>query len=296
MAVRHKWIGGITMAEWRYRVIRYAPDMARGERINIGVCLFDGSRYHFRFLDPLTRVRLLDPHVSETLIADFRADVEAHATDPTYLEQRIGAFDPTFAFSDGRTVLNGQPLDEILEDLYRRLVYLPVPRREPLVPRVQARRERVAYEFLKRLEIPPERILRRVNPEKEKHADLFGLREPFAGEMPAVTACIPNGRSLILVEPLLIPKLTPKQVYDVGRKFLAYEDNIGPRTDKKLERATIYLGLNGNGGGGGSLLRLSKLFSEKYSEVVCDETDPKSVSVFRNWLWRILQETPLFTR
>jgi len=283
------------MSEWVYRVIRYAPDMARGERINIGVCLFDGSQYRFRLIDPPTRVRFLDPHFDMSLFADLREDLEAHAGDPAYLEERIGAFDPTFAFSDGRTVVNGQPPEAVVEDLYRRLVYMPMPpRREAPLPKVHVRRERLARQFLQRLQVPADRIVSRVNPAKTKDADLFGLRDRPAEEVPPVTVCVPNGESLILMEPLLIAKLAPKQVYDLGRKFLAYEDKVKPLMRKKLQRATLYLGSDGNGTGNHSLLRLSKMFSERYSEFVCDETDPKSVSKFQRWLWEALHETPLF--
>jgi len=115
------------MAEWQYRVIRYASDMARGERLNIGVCLFDGKRYHFRFADPLTRIRYFDPQFDPCLFADLRTDLEAHADDPAYLQERIAAFDPTFAFSVAMTVLGRQEPEEALEELYGRLVHTPFP-------------------------------------------------------------------------------------------------------------------------------------------------------------------------
>ena len=115
------------MGEWQYRLIRYAPDMARGERLNIGVCLFDGKRYHFRFADPWTRIRYFDPQFDASLFADVRMDLETHANNPAYIEDRIAAFDPTFAFSDARTVLGGQSPEQVLAELYGRLIHMPFP-------------------------------------------------------------------------------------------------------------------------------------------------------------------------
>jgi len=120
------------MNEWQYRGIRYSPDMARGERLNIGICLFDGKRYYFRFAEPSARIRYLDPLFDDSLFADLRADLEAHADNLAYLEERIAAFDPTFAFSDARTIGSEETPEEALEDLYRQLVEAPLPETSPL--------------------------------------------------------------------------------------------------------------------------------------------------------------------
>jgi Protein of unknown function (DUF3037) len=283
------------MAEWEYRLIRYCPDPVRGERLNIGITLFDGARYHFRFLEPITRVHYLDPKLDPSLLADLRQDLESHTGDLSYIRERIGAFDPTFAFSDGRVTLNGQPPQDVIDRLYQRLVYLPAPRRpmEAQIHRVPHRRAKLLREFLERMEVPRVKIFSGVRPTDETQQDLFGLRARPEADVPAVTACVPNGTSVIVAEPLLIPRLTPSLVFALGSKFRTYQERVQPMARKTILRATIFFDANDNGEKGRSLFPLSRDISKAFSEKVCDSTNADSVADFQQWLWQVLHDAPL---
>lgn len=284
-----------TMAEWEYRLIRYCPDPVRGERLNVGVTLFDGTRYHFRFLDPATRVNYLDPKFDPSLMADLKKDLESHSGDLLYIRERIAAFDPTFAFSDGRVAMNGQAPQEVIDRLYEQLIYLPTPRRplESQTHRVPRRRARMLREFLERMEVPKARILSGVRPSDERQQDYFGLRARPEADVPAVTTCVPNGTSVIVAEPLLIPRLSPALVFAVGSKFRMYRERVQPMARKTILRATIFLDAEDNGGKGRSLFPLSRDISKAFSDWVCDSTNAQSIAEFRQWLWQALHDAPL---
>jgi len=65
---------GELMASW-YRVLRFYPDMARGERINVAVIAFDTERVLFRALKDYSRVEEFSGESFEPL-TDYYMPVE----------------------------------------------------------------------------------------------------------------------------------------------------------------------------------------------------------------------------
>jgi hypothetical protein len=265
--------------------------------VNVGVSLFDGEQYYFRFMEPIARLTYLDPNFDSELFGNMKRDLEAHARDFKYVQERISTFDPTFAFSDGLVTFNGQLPAAVLDRLYRRLVHLPLPRRGPETPppKVPRHGARVLRDFLESLAVPRDRIHQRVNLTKEGQGDLFGLRQRPSKEVPPITACIPNGTSVIIAEPLLIPRLSPRAVFDLGGKFRTYDEVLRPLARRTILKATVFLDGEDLGGKGRQFLSLSCDFSGTFSEV-CDTTDSSSVAKFRDWLHQALYEAPLFDR
>src|SRR5271155_684370 len=86
-----------TRTNFRYRVLRYTPNLVRDEWVNIGVLLDEpgGARRAMRVIEEaseLARVRRLHPSADEDLLRALPADFDAHLQAPAaeaaaYLEK-----------------------------------------------------------------------------------------------------------------------------------------------------------------------------------------------------------------
>jgi hypothetical protein len=125
-----------TRTNFRYRVLRYTPNLVRDEWVNIGVLLDEpgGARRGMRLIEEaseLARVRRLHPSADEDLLralpADFDARLQAPAAEAAaYLEKLDQTLSNALQFSPAKAVL-AEDFDAELDRLYRDHV-APPPR------------------------------------------------------------------------------------------------------------------------------------------------------------------------
>lgn len=113
-----------------FTLLRYVPNIVRGEFVNIGVLLYDPAANRLfppRLLEDFRRVRRLHPWADLDVLAALEKQIEAEAapagTLPAYL-QRLLQFSNALEFTEPKAVLTGDPEAE-LERLYETYVVEP---------------------------------------------------------------------------------------------------------------------------------------------------------------------------
>lgn len=125
-----------TRNAYRYRVLRYTPNLTRDEWVNIGVLLEEvsGSRREMRMIEEqaeIARVRRLHPNADEELLRALPAEFDARLRDTdevvrNYLDKLDQTLSNALQFSSQKGVL-AEDFDAELDRLYRNLV-APPPR------------------------------------------------------------------------------------------------------------------------------------------------------------------------
>jgi hypothetical protein len=114
----------------QFYLLRYVPNIVRGEFVNIGVVLFDpeAGRLHPRMLENFRRVRRLHPWADiEALAAlERHIETEAQATNggPGDYLRRWQQFSNVLEFTEAKAVLTADPAGE-LERLFETYVAEP---------------------------------------------------------------------------------------------------------------------------------------------------------------------------
>lgn len=114
-----------------FTLLRYVPNIVRGEFVNIGVLLYDplGNRlFPPRLLEDFRRVRRLHPWADLDVLATLEKQIEAETPAPAgplpaYLE-RLQQFSNALEFTEPKAVLTGDPEAE-LDRLYETYVVEP---------------------------------------------------------------------------------------------------------------------------------------------------------------------------
>lgn len=122
----------------RYRVLRYMPNLVRGEWVNIGIILEDLSKQiaRARVIEEdveFVRIRRLHPNVDETILrslqAYFQNELAATGASTAWLEKIAGNFSTTVQLSES-TAVPSDNFDLTMEQLYRdKVAILPGPGR-----------------------------------------------------------------------------------------------------------------------------------------------------------------------
>lgn len=63
-----------------FMLVRYVPDVVKGEFVNIGIVLLDGSRTHVHFTDDWRAVRALDPAAEFDVLGAMETDLNTQLT------------------------------------------------------------------------------------------------------------------------------------------------------------------------------------------------------------------------
>jgi DUF3037 family protein len=113
---------------FRYRILRYVPDLVRDEWVNIGVLLEEtrGSRHAMRLIEEpreLARVRRLHPDADEDLLRSLPAEFDARMRGPdsevsTYLTKLEQNLSNAIQFSPQKALL-ADNFEQELDRLYR---------------------------------------------------------------------------------------------------------------------------------------------------------------------------------
>ena len=114
-----------------FTLLRFVPNIVRGEFVNIGVLLYDPAANRLfppRLLEDFRRVRRLHPWADLDVLAALEKQIEAEAPAPAgplpaYL-QRLQQFSNALEFTEPKAVLTGDPEAE-LERLYDTYVVEP---------------------------------------------------------------------------------------------------------------------------------------------------------------------------
>lgn len=127
---------------FRYRVLRYTPNLIRDEWVNIGVLLEDvsGPRRAVRLVEEnseIARIRRLHPGVDENLLRALPADIDSRLQAPEaeaqrYLEKLEDTLSNVLQFSPGRAVI-AEDFDAEIDRLYREHVAPPPAARGGIV-------------------------------------------------------------------------------------------------------------------------------------------------------------------
>lgn len=141
-----------TKNAYRYRVLRYTPDVLRDEWVNIGVLLEDagesgaaGARQALRVIEDaaeIARVRRLHPAADEELLRQLPVEFEMRLADSAagaraYLEKLGDTLSNVLQLSPQRAVL-AEDFDAELDRLYRDHVAPPVRSRGGVVESTRA--------------------------------------------------------------------------------------------------------------------------------------------------------------
>jgi len=119
---------------FRYRVLRYTPNLIRDEWVNIGVLLeeVNGARRAVRLVEEnseIARVRRLHPGADENVLRALPADIDARLRAPEaeaqrYLEKLGDTLSNVLQFSPARAVI-AEDFDAEIERLYHDYVAPP---------------------------------------------------------------------------------------------------------------------------------------------------------------------------
>ncbi|MBI4467393.1 MAG: DUF3037 domain-containing protein [Acidobacteria bacterium] len=112
-------------------LLRYVPNILRGEFVNLGVLLYDPAEKRLlppRLLEHFARVRRLHPWADLDALAALEKQIESEAAAqaaslPAYLE-RLAQFSNALEFTEPKAVLTADPEAE-LERLYETYVVEP---------------------------------------------------------------------------------------------------------------------------------------------------------------------------
>lgn len=114
----------------QFLLLRYVPNLVRGEYVNLGVLLYDPADKRLlapRLLEDFARVRRLHPWADLDVLAALARHLEteaAEATDlPAYLE-KLQQFSNALEFAEPKAVLTTDPEAE-LDRLYETYVVAP---------------------------------------------------------------------------------------------------------------------------------------------------------------------------
>jgi hypothetical protein len=115
-------------SSFRYRILRYTPNLVRDEWVNVGVLLEEarGSRHAMRLIEEpreLARVRRLHPDADEDLLRSLPFEFDARMRGPdrevaTYLEKLEQNLSNALQFSPQKALL-ADNFDQELDRLYR---------------------------------------------------------------------------------------------------------------------------------------------------------------------------------
>src|SRR5271156_4482768 len=113
---------------FRYRILRYVPDLVRDEWVNVGVLLEEtrGSRHAMRLIEEpreLARIRRLHPDADEDLLRSLPVEFDVRMRGPdtevsSYLEKLEQNLSNALQFSPQRALL-AESFDQELDRLYR---------------------------------------------------------------------------------------------------------------------------------------------------------------------------------
>lgn len=127
---------------FRYRVLRYTPNLIRDEWINVGILLEetagDSPRRAMRFVDEdaeLARVRRIHPGADENLLRALPAEFDARLRAPeagAYLEKLDQTLSNILQFSPARALLAAD-FDAELDRLFREYIARPTLKRSGIV-------------------------------------------------------------------------------------------------------------------------------------------------------------------
>ncbi|MFQ5779112.1 MAG: DUF3037 domain-containing protein [Terriglobia bacterium] len=114
-----------------FTLLRYVPNIVRGEFVNIGVLLYDPAEKRLfapRLLENFRRVRRLHPWADLDVLVALERQIETEAPAeraalPAYLE-RLQEFSNVLEFTEPKAVLTGEPEAE-LERLFETYVAEP---------------------------------------------------------------------------------------------------------------------------------------------------------------------------
>jgi hypothetical protein len=136
-----------TRNAYRYRVLRYTPNLTRDEWVNIGVLLEEvsGVRREMRMIEEqaeIGRVRRLHPNADEVLLRALSAEFDARLRDTdeavrNYLDKLDQTLSNALQFSSQKGVL-AEDFDAELDRLYRNLVAPPPRQRGGIVESTRA--------------------------------------------------------------------------------------------------------------------------------------------------------------
>lgn len=119
---------------FEFRLIRYVPDVARGEFMNIGVLLQEagGERMEVRFARSWARVRSLDADADVVMFAGLEAELQqrlagSETAERPLLEVLDGSFSNGLQMTPARGLL-AESLPAAMESLLRLYVDAPVTR------------------------------------------------------------------------------------------------------------------------------------------------------------------------
>jgi hypothetical protein len=132
---------------FRYRVLRYTPNLVRDEWVNIGVLLeeVNGPRRAVRLIEEtseIVRVRRLHPGADENLLRALPADIDSRLRAPEaearlYLEKLGDTLSNVLQFSPARAVM-AEDFDAEMDRLYRDHVAPPPAARGGIVENTRA--------------------------------------------------------------------------------------------------------------------------------------------------------------
>jgi len=132
---------------FRYRVLRYTPNLIRDEWVNIGVLLeeVDGARRAARIIEEsseIARVRRLHPGADESLLRALAGEIDTRLRAPErearlYLEKLGDTLSNVLQFSPARAVM-ADDFDAEMDRLYRDHVAPPPLARGGIVENTRA--------------------------------------------------------------------------------------------------------------------------------------------------------------
>jgi len=136
-----------TRSTYRYRILRYTPNLIRDEWVNIGVLLeeINGNRREMRLIEEpaeIGRVRRLHPNADEELLRALPAEFEARLRDTgdavrNYLDKLDQTLSNALQFSPQKGLL-AEDFDAELDRLYRNHVAPPSRQRGGIVESTRA--------------------------------------------------------------------------------------------------------------------------------------------------------------
>jgi len=148
---------------FRYRILRYAPNLIRDEWVNIGVLLEDAraEKRAIRLIEEpaeIARVRRLHPNADEGVLCGLAAELEADLHGPeevvrTYLEKLGQTLSNVIQLGPEKAVEAGD-FDAELDRLYQAQVALPARARGGLVESTRAWIKARFNDVLKRRHVP----------------------------------------------------------------------------------------------------------------------------------------------
>ncbi len=208
------------MPTYRYRILRYTPNLIRDEWINIGVLLEEahGTRQSMRVIEEspeIARVRRLHPGADEQILRALPADFDRllRAGNGTQIEKLDQALSNAFQFSPVRGLI-AEDFDAELERLYRDHVAPPPRARAGIVESARGWIKAKLDDVLHRHKVP--HLQRRVRVEGfTEPGDLFKLDYGYQDGVRGFLHALAIGRDPVQAKVL---------AYTAGRVRARYAD------------------------------------------------------------------------